>query len=89
MHPALQISEVIYTISSCAHQGSLPGLASTCRAFERPALDALWRDLQSVEPLVICLPSDLFSYGRRVGVPDVINCGLQTEFTCTGIAETS
>lgn len=89
MHPALQISEIIYTISLCAHQRSLPGLASTCRAFEGPALDALWRDLQSVWPLVSCLPKDLFSKGGMVGVPDVINCGLPTESTCTGIAETS
>jgi len=91
MHLVLQKSKVLYTISSYAHQESLLALASTCRAFEGPALDALWRDLQSVKPLVICLPSDLFSsvQGRKVGVSDVINCRLQTEFTCTGIAETS
>ncbi|KAG1846728.1 hypothetical protein F4604DRAFT_1544179, partial [Suillus subluteus] len=38
---------------------SLPALASTCREFEQPALDVLWRDLHSVIPLVNCLPGIL------------------------------
>ncbi|KAG1740201.1 uncharacterized protein EDB91DRAFT_1347153 [Suillus paluster] len=62
-HPALQNFDVICTICSYAHYGSLPALASTCRVFERPALDVLWRNLQSVEPLVKCLPDDLFGVG--------------------------
>lgn len=61
MHPALANLEIIHTISSFTQRRSLPALASTCREFEHPALNALWRDLQSVEPLVKCLPSDLFS----------------------------
>ncbi|KAG1816163.1 uncharacterized protein BJ212DRAFT_214497 [Suillus subaureus] len=61
MHSALTNLEIIHTISSFTQRRSLPALASTCREFEHPALNALWRDLQSVEPLVKCLPSDLFS----------------------------
>ncbi|KAG0701008.1 hypothetical protein DFH29DRAFT_587695 [Suillus ampliporus] len=60
MHPALQNIDIICAICLYVHHGSLPALASTCRIFERPALDVLWRNLQSVEPLVRCLPSDLF-----------------------------
>ncbi|KAG1736877.1 uncharacterized protein EDB91DRAFT_495084 [Suillus paluster] len=60
MHPAFQNLEVIHTVSSYTQHGSLPAFASTCRAFESPALNVLWRYLQSVEPLVKCLPSDLF-----------------------------
>ncbi|KAG1751771.1 hypothetical protein EDB19DRAFT_1903729 [Suillus lakei] len=60
MHPALQNFDIICTICVYVHHRSLPALASTCRIFERPALDVLWRNLQSVEPLVKCLPSDLF-----------------------------
>ncbi|KAG2043386.1 hypothetical protein BDR03DRAFT_1087596 [Suillus americanus] len=60
MHPALTNLEVIYTICSFTQHGSLPALASTYRAFEHPALNSLWRDLQSVEPLVKCLPNNLF-----------------------------
>ncbi|KAG2043390.1 hypothetical protein BDR03DRAFT_1087600 [Suillus americanus] len=65
MHPALRIFEVIDIISSHTEHGSLPALASTCRAFESPALNVLWRNLQSVEPLVKCLPSDLFGIDRE------------------------
>ncbi|KAG1762907.1 hypothetical protein EDD22DRAFT_1050458 [Suillus occidentalis] len=61
MHSALTNLEVICTISSYTQRRSLPALASTCRAFKHHALNALWRDLQSMEPLVKCLPSDLFS----------------------------
>ncbi|KAG1761783.1 hypothetical protein EDD22DRAFT_804142 [Suillus occidentalis] len=70
MHPALQNFDIICTICLYVHDESLHALASTCRIFERPALDALWRDLQSVEPLVKCLPSDLFGteHGRMAGV---------------------
>lgn len=70
MHPALQNFDIICTICSYVHHRSLPALASTCRIFERPALDVLWRNLQSVEPLVKCLPSDLFGIepGRMLGL---------------------
>lgn len=68
MHPALQNFDIICTICLYVHYKSLPALASTCRIFERPALDVLWKNLQSVEPLVKCLPSDLFGteLGRMV-----------------------
>ncbi|KAG1752896.1 hypothetical protein EDB19DRAFT_972773 [Suillus lakei] len=59
-HPALRNVEVIHTISLYTHRASLPALASACRAFESPALDVLWKDLESAEPLVKCLPTDLF-----------------------------
>ncbi|KAG1887071.1 hypothetical protein F4604DRAFT_1719966, partial [Suillus subluteus] len=64
MHAALGNLEVIYTICSHTKLRSLSALASTCRAFERPALNILWRDLQSLEPLIKCLPCDLFSTDR-------------------------
>ncbi|KAG1752899.1 hypothetical protein EDB19DRAFT_1627623 [Suillus lakei] len=62
MHPALRNLEVIHTISSYTERGTLPALAATCRAFEHPALNVLWRDLDSVEPLIRCVPGDLFSF---------------------------
>ncbi|KAG1816159.1 uncharacterized protein BJ212DRAFT_1481232 [Suillus subaureus] len=60
MHPALQNLEVICAISSYVEHRSLPALASTCRKFEHPALKVLWRNLDSVIPLVNCLPRGLF-----------------------------
>ncbi|KAG1751465.1 uncharacterized protein EDB91DRAFT_1216743 [Suillus paluster] len=66
MHPALRNLEVIYTISSYTERRSLPALAATCRAFEHPALNALWRDLQSLDPLIRCLPNDLFDRDQGI-----------------------
>ncbi|KAG1791199.1 uncharacterized protein HD556DRAFT_1445465 [Suillus plorans] len=64
MHAALRNLEVIHVVSSHTERGTLPALASACLAFQGPALNVLWRDLHSVEPLVRCLPTDLFSFDR-------------------------
>ncbi|KAG2337505.1 hypothetical protein BDR05DRAFT_952579 [Suillus weaverae] len=64
MHAALRNLEVIHAVSSHTERGTLPALASACRAFQSPALNVLWRDLHSVEPLVRCLPTDLFGFDR-------------------------
>ena len=36
---------------------ALAVLSRTCRALSEPALDALWRRLHSLEPLLLCLPT--------------------------------
>jgi len=38
---------------------TLAGLARTCRALKEPALDALWWDLDSLYPLLTCLPVEV------------------------------
>ncbi|KAG1752886.1 hypothetical protein EDB19DRAFT_1670362 [Suillus lakei] len=76
MHPALTNLEVICTISSYTQRRSLPALASTCHAFKHPALNALWRDLQSVKPLVRCLPSHLFGGLRGVELREPLDDGM-------------
>ena len=38
-----------------AGRRALAVLSRTCRAFSEPALDALWRRLQSLEPFLLCL----------------------------------
>lgn len=85
MHPALQNIDIICIICSYVHDGSLPALASTCRIFERPALDVLWRDLESVEPLVKCLPSDLFGIEKGHMIllkpPDAKMWGILCKYT--------
>ncbi|KAF9001485.1 hypothetical protein BDQ17DRAFT_1190185, partial [Cyathus striatus] len=47
----------------CEHAASdkptLASLARTCTAFEKPALDVLWFQLDDYYPLVLCLPSRL------------------------------
>ena len=53
---------------------SLASLARTCRALQKPALDALWAELPSLAPLIRCLPQDLWSDNSPNGtlVGDVI-----------------
>ncbi|KAI5988877.1 hypothetical protein EDC04DRAFT_2817658 [Pisolithus marmoratus] len=38
---------------------TLSGLARTCKALKDPALDALWTDLDSLYPLLTCLPVEV------------------------------
>ncbi|KAH7925147.1 hypothetical protein BV22DRAFT_1129254 [Leucogyrophana mollusca] len=71
MHRALLISDIILDIVQCCtitdHRGldiadgeSLARLARTCRFFQEPALDALWAELESIHPLIRCLPGDVW-----------------------------
>ena len=39
---------------------TLAALARTCRAFEGPALDSLWREINGLRPLLCTMPLDLF-----------------------------
>ncbi|KAF9220210.1 hypothetical protein BS17DRAFT_350295 [Gyrodon lividus] len=43
---------------------SLAALARTCNSFTEPALDLLWYDLDTFEPLLRSLPSDIWSRGH-------------------------
>ncbi|KAG1870205.1 hypothetical protein DFJ58DRAFT_723102 [Suillus subalutaceus] len=65
MHQALCIAEILDQISWHTNRGSLPGLALTCRTFEGPALDTLWRNLPSLEPLVKCIPMHIWGFSFR------------------------
>ena len=40
-----------------AGRWALVALARTCHAFSEPALDALWRRLDSLQPFILCLPA--------------------------------
>ncbi|KAG2111190.1 uncharacterized protein F5147DRAFT_686696 [Suillus discolor] len=62
MHQALRLTEIIDQISWHTDRDSLPHLALTCRTFEGPALDALWRNLPSLEPLINCIPTHLWGH---------------------------
>ncbi|KIJ13760.1 hypothetical protein PAXINDRAFT_116679, partial [Paxillus involutus ATCC 200175] len=74
MHNALGIHEILFDIFNhvCAITAadgstkkpnlnpSLVALARTCRAFQEPALDALWLQLDDLTPLLRCLPEDVW-----------------------------
>jgi hypothetical protein len=72
MHHSLNIIEILEFICSQldpepwasdadSQRGALAALARTCQTFHGPALDVLWANQLSLEPLIRCFPSDLFA----------------------------
>ncbi|RPD57059.1 hypothetical protein L227DRAFT_578249 [Lentinus tigrinus ALCF2SS1-6] len=47
---------------------SVSRLARTCKAFKEPALNVLWRDLDSITPLLGLFPSTILRRARRPGL---------------------
>jgi hypothetical protein len=47
---------------------SVSRLARTCRAMCEPALDVLWRELDSLLPLISLFPNSLMKRARRPGL---------------------
>lgn len=56
-------------ISWHTDRSSLPSLALTCRTFEGPALDALWKNFPSLEPLVNCIPTHHWDFSFQGELP--------------------
>ncbi|KAH9948173.1 hypothetical protein B0H21DRAFT_734928 [Amylocystis lapponica] len=46
----------------------LARIARTCKAFKEPALDLLWKDLDSLSPLIALFPNTLLKRARRPGL---------------------
>ena len=66
MHRCLAVPEIMILIcdlmkESGKHDGTLAALATCCRAFRMPAVSALWKDLNTLMPLLMSLPRDLWS----------------------------
>ena len=59
-HPALEIPEILSIISTYLTRRNALRMAFTCRAFSDAALDVAWEEIWSFEPLVRCLPDDLW-----------------------------
>ena len=47
---------------------SVGRLARTCKGLSGPALDVLWKDLDSLNPLLALMPGHLFKRARRPGM---------------------
>ncbi|KAJ7647954.1 hypothetical protein FB45DRAFT_211603 [Roridomyces roridus] len=70
MHPALSIAELVDIVceklkepegdNRFGFQGTLASLAVTSRAFQEPALDALWSSHCGIHNIIKCLPSHLW-----------------------------
>ncbi|KAF6761317.1 hypothetical protein DFP72DRAFT_37495 [Ephemerocybe angulata] len=61
----LQIPEVLHLICDELDRSSALAMSLTCRAFLEPGLDSLWRSLDSFEPLLACLPVDLWRIEQK------------------------
>ncbi|KAJ3528715.1 hypothetical protein NMY22_g9290 [Coprinellus aureogranulatus] len=62
MHPCLLLPEIVHRISDELDSKSTFPFALGCRAFLEPGLDRLWSDLDSFDPIIACLPEDLFKF---------------------------
>jgi hypothetical protein len=64
MHRCLLIPEIVYLLclelGNVSAEASLAAFAQTCLVFSEPALDALWYELYDLQPLVKCMPRDLW-----------------------------
>lgn len=71
---------------------ALSRLARTCRALSEPALDVLWRDLDSIVPIIGLFPVQVLKKVKRPGLGLVSACGIclnlhsQLELTFPGQA---
>ena len=62
-HHCLSIPEVLrLAFGGLAKKKDLLAVALTCRAFLEPALDNIWREITLFDPLLACLPQDLWEY---------------------------
>lgn len=64
MHACLNVDEIIRLIAcelvASEAKATAVSLASCCRSFEGPILDALWGTQDQLRPLLKCLPGDIW-----------------------------
>lgn len=63
-----KLRDILPTIFAHLHGKDLLATVLTCRAFVEPGLDRLWHTMDSLAPLVTCLPSDLVEKRSTVDV---------------------
>ncbi|OAX31743.1 hypothetical protein K503DRAFT_750464 [Rhizopogon vinicolor AM-OR11-026] len=90
---ALSISELRWKIFQLvdwepSRKKTLPALALTCKSFTRPALDALWKELDGLGPLVRCLPQSLWKLDKQELVRQILAYARQyTNLLSIGISK--
>ncbi|RDB14844.1 hypothetical protein Hypma_016479 [Hypsizygus marmoreus] len=74
MHRCLQVPEIISLICieisgdkplAITSHTSLAALAQTCKFFQDPALDELWKAQSSLKPLLRCFPADALAKDKQ------------------------
>ncbi|KDQ53916.1 hypothetical protein JAAARDRAFT_197023 [Jaapia argillacea MUCL 33604] len=70
MHFALRVLDIVIVvvgyIDDSGLPSDLPAFARTCKLFIDPALDALWRIQNDLAPLIMTMPSNLWSEEKTV-----------------------
>lgn len=72
-NPEVTAKVLEYILDTPNGRRSLSRLARTCKAFKEPALNLLWRDLDSFLPLISLFPSGLMKRSRRPALGFVCN----------------
>jgi len=67
MHSCLYITEILSIIFTSLDRVHLPVVARICRAWEKPALDVLWKSMEDLLPLIDLFPQD----SRTLSLPRV------------------
>lgn len=62
-----------YILDTPGGRRSVARIARTCRSTMDPALDTLWRELDSLVPLLSLMPGNLFKRPKRPGLGFVSN----------------
>ncbi|KAJ3547968.1 hypothetical protein NMY22_g1447 [Coprinellus aureogranulatus] len=60
MHQCLGVQEILSGIVKNLERNDALQLALSSKNFLGPSMDHLWRDISSFEPLIACLPSDIW-----------------------------
>ncbi|TEB32513.1 hypothetical protein FA13DRAFT_1813413 [Coprinellus micaceus] len=68
----LQLPEIVRSICDESTKSSPLSVALTCRSLLEPALDSLWRDIDSFNAIAAALPRDLWHWQRRTNSNDSI-----------------
>ncbi|KAJ3534016.1 hypothetical protein NMY22_g7097 [Coprinellus aureogranulatus] len=60
MDQCLRIPELVRSVCDGLGKASSLSVALTCRAFLDPGLDRIWQNIESLQPLISCLPADIW-----------------------------
>ncbi|GJE94339.1 hypothetical protein PsYK624_105080 [Phanerochaete sordida] len=61
MHKALHVRDIVLDIVAHVPKGSLVALARTSKALSEPALDGIWREMGSLDPVYQTLPAGVWT----------------------------
>lgn len=66
MAHCLGVPEILRLVCNGVDKRSCLSVGMACKAFLEPALDRMWHELTSFQPLICCLPEDLLVENSQV-----------------------